>query len=477
MEPLAKQLLKRLARGEPDPQAFAQVGAPEPAASADAFLRASRHADLAAAPERWAPPLLISARPGFGADRLVTVADAARAAGTPLDLARTPTLPAVLGASNFLGRLLSRRPEWLCELEGNPPPAPPVQPVPEDWNAIRAAKYRGLLRITPRDLAGRPFAESPGELSELADRCLTAALALAGRETGTQAPVLFALGKLGSGELNYSSDVDLLFVYEPPPGLDPLEYHQAVGRLIRQLKSQLEQHTADGFGFRVDLGLRPEGRTGVLANSVEAALAHYESFGAEWERQMLLRLRAVTGPDDAAAAFSEGIRPFVFRRLSDAGILDQVRDMKTRIETERRQAGRNIDADVKEGPGCIRDVEFFVQSLQLFFGGREPGLRSGSVIRVLEELGRRELLPDAIASALAGAYLWLRRLEHALQMVEERQKVRFPSEPEEQLALARRMGYAEVQAATARANLLEDWTSVRNEVRGHFDALVLREAE
>ena len=477
MEPLAKQLLARLARGEPDPEALARVGVSDPADDAAAFVAAARHVDLAGVTERWAPALLLSARPGFGAHSLVAVADAARAAGAPLDLARVPTLPAVLGASNFLGRLLTRRPEWLAELEGNPPPAPPPESVPEDWGAIRAAKYRGLLRITARDLAGRPFAESPGELASLADRCLIASLALAARETDTRAPALFALGKLGGEELNFSSDVDLLFVYEPPPDLDPLEHNHAIGRLIRHLKTQLEQPTAEGFGYRVDLDLRPEGRTGVLANSVDAALTYYEAFGAEWERQMLLRLRAVAGPEDATAAFSEGIRPFVFRRLIDPGVLEHVRDMKARIETERRQAGRDIDADVKEGPGCIRDVEFFVQSLQLFFGGREPTLRSGNVIHVLEELGRRELLPEAIATALADSYLWLRRAEHALQMVEERQKVLFPSKPDAQLALARRMGYADADGAQARAGLLEDWTSVRNEVRGHFDALVLKEPE
>jgi len=477
MEPLAKQLLERLARGEPDPEAFARVGAPKPESTAEAFVQASRHPELNGSPERWAPHLLLSARPDFGVHSLVNVADAARASGAPIDLSKLPTLPQVLGASNFLSRLLARRPAWLSELEGSPPPAPPQTPVAEDWDAIREAKYRGLLRITARDLAGRPFGESPGELSDLADRCLTAALALSARETDTAAPALLALGKLGGSELNYSSDVDLLFVYDPPPELDPLEHNHAVSRMIRHLKTQLERPALDGFGYRVDLDLRPEGRTGVLANSVDAALSYYESFGAEWERQMLLRLRPVAGPVAAAEAFSDGIRPFVFRRLIDSGVLQHVRDMKTRIETERRQAGRDIDADVKEGPGCIRDVEFFVQSLQLFFGGREPGLRSGNVVEVLEELGRRALLPEAIAKALAASYLWLRRVEHALQMVEERQKVKFPNKPEDQLALARRLGYPEVEAAPARAGLLEDWTSVRNEVRGHFDALVLRETQ
>lgn len=474
MNPLAAQMIGRLEQDEGDREALHRAGDPDPAHAARWFLRAARHPDLAGACELWVPGLLTSARPGFGAQCLVELADLCRTQrGRPLDLASTPALPGLIGSSNFLARLLLRRPEWIDELKGQMPPPPDPAPVAPDWSEIRFAKYRGLLRVTARDLGGRPFARSLEELSALADRCLEAGLTCAADEAGVEPPALFALGKLGGRELNFSSDVDLLFLYHPPSGIDLFEHNDAVGRLVRHLKGQFEAPSGDGFVYRVDLNLRPEGRSGVLANSVDAALGYYESFGAEWERQMLLRLRFIAGPADAAAVFSRGIIPFVYRRHIDPGVLQNVRDMKARIEEERRRAGRDIDADVKEGPGGIRDVEFLVQSFQLFYGGRDPELRTGNVLEALEVIGRRALLPEATVSALANAYLWLRRAEHALQLTEEQQTARFPHERAAQTALARRMGYQEAAAADAHTRLLDDWTWVRSEVRTHFEALVL----
>jgi glutamate-ammonia-ligase adenylyltransferase len=473
MNPLAAQLIGRLERDEADRDALRRAGDPDPAQAARAFLHAARHPDLAGTCERWVPGLLTSARPGFGAQCLVELADLSRSQrGRPLDLADTPALPGLLGSSNFLARLLLRRPEWIDELKGKMPSPPDSAPVVPDWSEIRRAKYRGLLRVAARDLGDRPFAQSLEELSALADRCLDAGLACAADEAGVEMPALFALGKLGGRELNFSSDVDLLFLYHPPSGVDPLEHNDAVGRLIRHLKGQFEAPSDDGFAYRIDLNLRPEGRSGVLANSVDAALGYYESFGAEWERQMLLRLRFIAGPADAAADFSQGIIPFVYRRHIDPGVMQNVRDMKARIEEERRRAGRDIDADLKEGPGGIRDIEFLVQSFQLFYGGREPELRTGNVLEALEMMGRRGLLPEATVAALANAYLWLRRAEHALQLAEEQQTARFPHERAAQTALARRMSYQEAAGADAHTRLLDDRTWVRSEVRTHFEALV-----
>jgi len=473
MESLATQLLDGLRRGRSVAEALARSGDPEPGTAAECFAQAARHPDLAGSCERWVPALLVSARPGFGARRLTELADLAREQGEPLDLTRTPLLAAVLGSSNFLGRLLLRHPGWVAALEGALPAAPDARPPEPEWGAIRRAKYQGLMRIAARDLGGRPFAHSLSELSDLADACLVAALACVTAESRTEAPALFALGKLGGRELNFSSDVDLLFVYQPPGGSDPAEYKQRVARLISAFKQHLEAPTDDGFGYRVDLDLRPEGRSGVLANPVDAALAYYETFGQEWERQMLLRLRPLTGPASTLSSFADGIQPFVYRRLIDPSVMHNVRDMKARIEAERRRGGRNIETDLKNGPGGIRDVEFLVQSLQLFFGGREPALRTGNVCEALRGLGDRGLLPAAVSAALTNAYLWLRRAEHALQLPEERQTAAFPAERSAQAALARRMGYDEPLGEAARTHLLEDHTSVRNEVRGHFEALVL----
>jgi glutamate-ammonia-ligase adenylyltransferase len=474
MDALASRFVEGLRRGTPEPELLARVGEPDPAAAVRAFSRACADPDLAASCESWATALLRTARPGFAAHALADLARCARDVGVRLEPARAAALPLVLGSSNFLARLLQRRPEWIDDLAGDPAP-PDACPTGADWIGIRRAKYRGLLRVAARDLLGRPFEESLRELSDLADGCLAAALDRAACETGAEAPALLALGKLGGRELNFSSDVDLLFVYAVPPGRDDLTRNESVSRLVRQLKGGLERPGDEGFAYRVDLDLRPEGRAGVLANSVDAALAYYESFGAEWERQMLIRLRPVAGPGDAARAFADELVPFVYRRLVDPGVMRDVREMKTRIEQERRGAGRDLEADLKEGPGGIRDVEFLVQSFQLLLGGREPALRNGNVLEALGVLGSLGLLPEETASALRSAYTWLRRAEHALQLVEEKQTARFPRDRAGQLGLARRMGYADETGDAACDRLLDDWTAVRSEVRSHFEALVLRE--
>jgi glutamate-ammonia-ligase adenylyltransferase len=476
METLTKNFVSGLESGAPDRALLATVGDEHPDEGAAAFLAAFRHSDLAPTAALWCEALLSSARPGFGADCLLELAEKSRAAGAPLDLTLTPVLPRVLGNCNFLARRLLRHPHWVAELAGDPP-APPVDtPIAPDWATLRVAKYRGLLRITGRDLAERHFAASLTELSELADRCLVAGLECASNEIGVEAPALLALGKLGGNELNFSSDVDLLFLYDRDTD-NELEQNQRAATLIRHFKTHMEAPSIDGFGYRVDLDLRPEGKTGVLANSVEAALGYYESFGAEWERQMLIRLRAVAGPQPPADAFAQGITPFVYRRLIDPGVMHAVRGMKERIERERLEAGRDLEADLKEGPGGIRDIEFIVQSLQLFFGGRHPELRTGNVLATLVLLERLELLPAEVTTSLADSYLWLRRAEHAVQLPEEQQTQQFPRDPKAQLGLARRMGYADVSSTSARNRLLEDWTAVRNETRCHFDALVLSEGE
>jgi glutamate-ammonia-ligase adenylyltransferase len=148
--------------------------------------------------------------------------------------------------------------------------------------------------------------------------------------------------------------------------------------------------------------------------------------------------------------------------------------MKIRIEAERRQSGVDLEQDLKEGPGGIRDVEFLVQALQLLLAGREHSLRTGNVLQALGALASLGALDPAVSESLGQAYLWLRRAEHALQMVEERQTQAFPRAARAQLELARRMGYRDGEAAVARDRLLDDWTGVRATVRGHFEALVLR---
>jgi glutamate-ammonia-ligase adenylyltransferase len=449
------------------------LGIPDPDRTAEAIAQAAAHPDLKASAPAWSASLLTSARPAHAARWLAELAQLRREAGAPLDPVRAPHVPALLGNSAALARTLLRHPAWIDDVEGELPPPPSDATVAPDWSAIREAKYRGLLRVAARDLAGRPFEQSLRELSDLADRCLCAALACASAETGAPEPALLALGKLGGRELNFSSDVDVLFVYELAPSADPLEAKDAAALLIRALKTRLEEPADEGFGYRVDLNLRPEGRSGVLANPVDAALTYYESFGAEWERQMLIRLRPLAGPTSASDRFARGVAPFVYRSLIGLDVMRSVREMKARIERERREAGRDLDADLKEGPGGIRDVEFLVQAFQLLHGGREPRLRTGNVLDALRALGELELLPFEVIRSLRDCYLWLRRAEHALQLADERQTARMPSRPEAQAEQARRMGYRDERLEDARTRMLADWSRVQADTRRHFDALVL----
>ncbi len=473
MDELVRSVAQALDRGDALVEALARLGAEDPPLAAEALAAAAAEPALAPERSRWLPELLRSARPGFGARVLRELVVARHDEGlAPLDLSQLRWLPRLLGSSNVLARLLLRAPHLVTELAGDPPSAPQTRPA-ATWSAIREAKYRGLLRIAARDLAGRPFGGSLRELSDLADDCLAAGLICAAETTGVEPPSLLALGKLGGRELNFSSDVDLLFIHDGADGAEDGSRNADVSRLVRVLKAGLERAEADGFAYRVDLDLRPEGAQGPVANSVEAALGYYEALGHDWERQMLIRLRHVAGPPDAARAFAAGVVPFVYRRLIDPSAPRAVRAMKLRIEEERRRAGRDLEVDLKEGPGGIRDVEFLVQALQLFHGGRHPGIRTGNVLEALARLAAERLLPENASDELVRAYTWLRRAEHAIQMVEERQTQRFPREREGQIGLARRLGYDDPEGERARLRLLDEWTAMRGVVRRHFDALVL----
>jgi glutamate-ammonia-ligase adenylyltransferase len=475
VEELLRIAAASLERGPADLDALAALGVREPARAAAALERARTHPDLAPTASLWLPELLLTARPGFGAHALEELAQRYRdTRHRPLPLTGMPGLARVLASSDALARVLLHHPHWSEELIGDPPAPPSPAPPEPDWTALRIAKYRGLLRIAARDLLGREsFAESLAELSGLADRCLSAGLERAARELDAEPPSLLALGKLGGAELNFSSDVDLLFLYDGGAGAFDAEAHTRLIQLVQLFKKHMEVPSEDGFAYRVDLDLRPQGTRGDLVHTVNGALDYYENFGAEWERQALIRLRHIAGPPEPAHSFAQQVRPFVYRRLVSPDSVRAVHLMKLRIEAERRRSGRDLESDLKEGPGGIRDLEFLVQAIQLFAGGREPSLQTGNVLEALGALERLRLLPRPVTASLAQAYLWLRRAEHAVQMVEERQTAAFPREPAAQIALARRMGYRDAEGERARQRLLADGARVRAEVRQHFEALVL----
>jgi glutamate-ammonia-ligase adenylyltransferase len=471
---LARRVIESLRAGDPAGDDLSRAGSPQPAEDAVALGAAARDADLAPRTEHWLPALLASASPGAGARRLVAIAEQCRRRGHPPGAPFAgAVLARVLGNSHFLGRWLLREPSWQGDLAGAIVPPPPRVDANAGWSELRRTKYRGLLRIAARDHARR-FDDGLGELTDLADDILRRALVLAAGER--EAPALFALGKLGGRELNFSSDVDLLFVCEAPPDERGHAARESAAVVVRELKRRLDERTDEGFVYRVDLDLRPEGPPGALVRGVEGTLGYYELRGAEWERQMLLRLRHLGGSPRAARAFERGIEPFVYRRAIDPGVIDSVRAMKTRIETDRRDRGRDLDANLKEGPGGIRDVEFTVQALQLFHAGRLPELRTGNVFTAIAALERAGVLPAASAAVLEDGYRWLRRAEHALQLAEEQQTAQLPREAAERTAVARRMGYADAAAADATRRFEADLARTRSQVREQFEALVLGSA-
>ena len=270
---------------------------------------------------------------------------------------------------------------------------------------LRAIRRREMARIAWRDLAGRAdLTEVVETLSELADSCIDAALAWLTRRAYAEQGVprgangnelrlaVLALGKLGGHELNFSSDVDLIFTYPQEgelPGPRALSYGEFFLRLCQSLIRVLGEPTADGFVFRVDTRLRPFGTSGPLAMSFDAMEHYYQAHGREWERYAFIKARVCAGDRAAGEALLTRLRPFVYRRYIDFGALAAIREMKEMIarEVERKSMAGNV----KLGPGGIREIEFITQALQLIRGGRELPLQDRSLIAVLNWL--EELQP------------------------------------------------------------------------------------
>lgn len=250
--------------------------------------------------------------------------------------------------------------------------------------------------------------------------------------------VVMGMGKLGGDELNASSDIDLIYIYESDEGRSELGVEAAdwFGELARALTDALG---ASGAGFRVDMRLRPGGGAGPLACSLAAAEAHYESFGQAWERQMLIRSRAIAGSRPLGRRFVESLRPFVYRRRMDPRALSEIRRVKRRLDAEVAIAAGG-DENVKLSRGGIRELEYVVQTYQLLYGGRHDDLQTPSTRRALDVLGARDLLPAGDLTALDTAYRFFRRLENRIQIFDGRQNHRLPPEGPQRDALARALG-------------------------------------
>lgn len=399
--------------------------------------------------------------------------------------ARKPRfLIAVLGQSQLLSDFLFRAPEWLDWLCTEAPldrertrdemiaALPGIEGLGMDEACRRLRQFwrREMLRIGVRDFAGHAAIPSLVEdLALLADACIEAALACAradlAERLGTPrtqdcpdeeaAFVVMGMGKLGGLELNFSSDIDLLFLYSDDGAtaggqrsVGNAEYFQKLGERIIKV---LSDPTSDGFLFRVDMRLRPFGSHAALAVSLDAAIEYYNTFGRAWERQALIKARPCAGDHALGALFLERMRPFVFPRYFDDATLEDIRETKAQLEAKIARMGRS-DTEVKLGRGGIRDIEFTVQMLQLLNGGRIEALRVRNTLEAIRLLGERNLLSPFEATTLASNYSFLRRLEHRLQIEGGQQVHALPAGERAMDLLGRRLGY-EDGAALRRAFL------------------------
>lgn len=330
----------------------------------------------------------------------------------------------------------------------------------ELMTALRALKRREMVRIAWRDIGGLArFEQTLEETSAFADAVLRASVRrlhewLSGDagepRAGDGSPqylVVLALGKLGAGELNFSSDIDLIFCFPragaTAGGRRHLSNDEYFRRLGQRLIKVLNQRTDDGFVFRVDMRLRPFGASGPMALNFDAFEDYYQSHGRDWERYALIRARAITGQDgdDSGEAILERLRPFVYRRYLDFGVLESIRDMKVLITDEIERKG--LHDNVKLGPGGIREIEFTGQAFQMVRGGRQPELRDRRILNVLRILGERGHLPDYSVKNLSDAYRFLRTSEHRLQQVADRQEHTLPADDAARAILAAGMGFSD----------------------------------
>jgi len=389
---------------------------------------------------------------------------------------REPALLATLLSGGELTRRLAP-----AELAARAPALGATVAEAQAQRALRRWRRHELVRIAWRDLAGwADLAETLADLSTFADTAIRSALAharvaLVERYGEPRSPagqiqplVAVAMGKLGGGELNFSSDVDLVLLFPEhgdTDGARSVANEEFFTRLAQSLVRLLEAPTADGFVLRVDLRLRPFGASGPVVASFASFEDYLPRHGRDWERYAWIKARALTAPERYAELESAAVRPFVYRRYLDYGVFESLREMKALIgrEVERRE----LADDVKLGPGGIREIEFIVQALQLTRGGRDRSLQTPQLRSALARLGATRVLEGEVVAQLEAAYEFLRRLENRLQMLTDAQVHTLPAAAlaRERIALA--MGERGWPALLARL------ATHRERVSGHFRDVIL----
>jgi len=351
--------------------------------------------------------------------------------------------------------------------------------------ALRLFRHRELCRIAWRDVcAMATLQETLAELSALADACICTAIDWAGASLderfgkpvtpdGKESHfVVLGMGKLGGGELNFSSDIDLVFVYSDKAETDGRksvtaeEYFRSLSQRVIQA---LDDKTVDGFVYRVDVRLRPFGTSGPLAVSEGAFEEYLMTHGRDWERYAYVKARVVNPWDEAERFYEDVLRPFCYRRYLDYGVFSSLREMKAMIEAEGRS--KRYENHVKLGPGGIREVEFIVQTLQLVRGGSVKQLRERRLFVALQELAIHHCLPQEVVDELHDAYCYLRLVENHIQAIADRQTHELPENEVDRARVVLSMGLSSWD------ELMEQLNHHRNIVRQHFNSTLRRSDE
>ena len=344
--------------------------------------------------------------------------------------------------------------------------------------ALRVLRRRVFLHTLARDLTGRaPFCEVVHAMTTLAERALRAAVHLHSRSLGelhgaprgetsgaAQQLIVVGMGKLGGGELNVSSDVDLVFVYPEEgetDGARPISNREFFDRLGQRIVAVLGRIDADGYVFRVDTRLRPYGESGPLTVSFAALEQYLVTQGRAWERYAWLKARALTG--ECHGELRDLVTPFVYRKYLDYDAYEGLRGIHRQIREQERR--RDFADDIKLGAGGIREIEFIVQALQIVRGGRDPALRVPGTLPALAELARQNVIAPHAASVLHDGYLFLRALEHRLQYRDDRQTQLLPAEADERALVGEALGFAAADAFEAAL------TRHREQVARQFNAV------
>jgi glutamate-ammonia-ligase adenylyltransferase len=421
---------------------------------------------------------------------------------------------AAFSYSNFLGSAILRYPEWLLQVGSGGDLHRVLTPEeiagklaeflgpeaagPPSALALARFRRRMLLRILLRDVLGMgTLSEVAEELSNLSDAVLESAYQGVRRELAVRHGVplyvdldgearecgftVISLGKLGGKELNYSSDIDLMFVYTAngfTDGAEPISNKEFFKKVANRYIELLSTYTPEGFCYRVDLRLRPDGRHGEVCISLDGARQYYKSRGRDWELQMLIKARVSAGDRELGRELLEYVEPMTYSTTTDFSAVESVSEARERISEKlaarprKHGASANGGLDIKLSPGGIRDIEFLVQCLQRLHGGREPWVRHGGTLFALSRLRDKDLLSGAEYSRLASAYEFLRHLEHRLQFYDDRQTHTLPTSKETLELIARKMPM-DRSSEIATAQMLENRLHVHlSEVRDVYERVI-----